>query len=152
MKLIMENWRKHLDEKHVNYSGVFLDETSREQLLNAVKEVMEIPDGWEIKADHMTIKMGPLESKKKKKGKLDFSKIYRLGDKVALTVTEVGKSELAMAVKVKLSLPTKNKTPHITIAVNRAAGGKPQHSNDIEEEEYIPMKKLINLEGTVKEK
>lgn len=53
-----------------------------------------------------------------------------LGNIVVLTVTQLGISDMAIAVRVE-GFPSKNKIPHITLAVN-PDGGKPVMSNKIE--------------------
>lgn len=54
---------------------------------------------------------------------------------------------MAMAVKVNGYI-SKNKIPHITIAVNVAGGGKPVMSNNITD--WQPMNP-VSLKGTVSE-
>lgn len=102
-------------ESDVLYSAVVLDNGSRGSLLSMVEN--EIPDGWNIIAHHMTITMGELKDK------------TDLGKDVTLKVIEMGLSDMSMAVKVD-GYESKNKIPHITIAVN-PNGGKPVMSNDI---------------------
>ena len=133
MKLIMENWQRYLTEQNISYSGVILDETSKQKLLN-----LPIPAGWEPVAHHMTITLGPLVHKK---GKHDFSKSYPVGSPISLTVISVGLDERAMAVKVEApsEISSKMSFPHITVAVNRVGGGKPFHSNKIPEENFEPL-------------
>lgn len=114
----------------VLYSAVVLDNASRSRLLEFVGD--KIPTGWKTYGHHMTINMGPLKSD------LD------LGKNVTLTVTALGLSDKAMAVKVE-GYPSKNAIPHITVAVN-PDGGKPVISNDITKWQDI---KRFNLMGTV---
>ena len=102
-------------ESDVLYSAVVLDNGSKNSLLSMVEN--EIPDGWNIIAHHMTITMGELKDK------------TDLGKDVTLKVTEMGLSDMVMAVKVE-GYVSKNEIPHITIAVN-PNGGKPVMSNDI---------------------
>tara|TARA_R100000234_G_scaffold103753_1_gene73326 strand:+ start:173 stop:616 length:444 start_codon:yes stop_codon:yes gene_type:complete len=144
MKLLFENWRKYLlTEQNISYSGVVLDEPSKQKLL-----ALDIPEGWEPIAHHMTITMGPLMHPK---GKHDFSKTYPVGTEVELPVIAVGLDERAMAVKVEAPNPIKTKSfPHVTVAVNRAEGGKPFHSNKIPEENFQPLSGIV-LKGTVQE-
>jgi hypothetical protein len=54
-----------------------------------------------------------------------------LGSSQILTVTQIGKSDMVIAVRVE-GFPSKNKIPHVTLAVN-PEGGKPFMSNKIEE-------------------
>ncbi|HAW20198.1 MAG TPA: hypothetical protein DCX14_08455 [Flavobacteriales bacterium] len=92
MKLLMENFKKYLNEQNISYSGVVLDDESKQKLLN-----LSTPEGWEPVAHHMTITMGPLVHKK---GKHDFSESYAVGQEIELPVISVGQDERAMAVKV----------------------------------------------------
>lgn len=144
MKLILENWRQYLTEQKISYSGVVLDEQSKQKLLE-----LSIPEGWEPVAHHMTITMGPLQHPK---GKHDFSEFYPVGAEVSLPVVAVGQDERAMAVKVKppAEINKKISFPHVTVAVNREAGGKPFHSNKIPEENFKPLSGII-LNGVVEE-
>jgi len=103
--------------KKVLYSAVVLDEKSHDELLAKFKD--SIPEGWKTFAHHMTIVFG--------KGLDDRSEV---GKRVTLTVTELGKSDKAMAVKVE-GYPSANEIPHITLAVNTLEGGKPFMSNQI---------------------
>ena len=112
MGLLMED-----DPRKVLYSAVVLDNQSSEYLLNRFSE--EIPNEWNKFAHHMTISFG--------KGIEDES---LLGNIVVLTVTQLGISDMAIAVRVE-GFPSKNKIPHITLAVN-PDGGKPVMSNKIE--------------------
>jgi len=144
VKLILENWRQYLTEQKISYSGVVLDEQSKQKLLE-----LSIPEGWEPVAHHMTITRGPLQHPK---GKHDFSEFYPAGAEVSLPVVAVGQDERAMAVKVKppAEINKKISFPHVTVAVNRDAGGKPFHSNKIPEENFKPLSGII-LNGVVEE-
>ena len=97
------------------YSAVVLDAASRNKLIDMVHD--RIPDGWPTIAHHMTITLSPLKDK------------TDIGKEVTLIVTDIGLSDKAMAVKVS-GYPSKNETPHITIAVN-PDGGTPKMSNEI---------------------
>ena len=57
-----------------------------------------------------------------------------------------------MAVKVDppAEISDKISFPHVTVAVNRAGGGKPFHSNKIPQENFEPLTG-ISLEGVVEE-
>ena len=145
MKILFENWRKYLlTEQNISYSGVVLDEPSKQKLL-----ALDIPEGWETVAHHMTITMGPLTHPK---GKHDFSTTYPVGTEIELPVVAIGRDERAMAVKVDAPSPIKTKSwPHVTVAVNRAEGGKPFNSNKIPEENFDAPPKKIVLSGIVQE-
>lgn len=130
--------RKVLDSKDmykqsdVLYSAVVLDTASRTFLLDFVEDL--IPEGWKVIAHHMTIKLGELKDKSD------------IGQEVTLTVTDIGLSDMAMAVKVT-GYVSNNEIPHITIAVN-PDGGKPVMSNQITN--WRPVKKVM-LNGVVTE-
>ena len=119
-------------QSDVSYSAVVLDPASKSRLLEFVGD--KIPQGWNVYAHHMTINMGPLKDK------------TDIGKNVTITVTALGLSDMAMAVKVD-GYTSKNVTPHITVAVN-PNGGKPMMSNDIIKWQDI---KNFNLIGTVTE-
>ena len=106
------------DKKTISYSAVVLDHESSELLLNKFNG--EIPDGWKKYAHHMTIALGKA-----------IEDENLLGSSQILTVTQIGKSDMVMAVRVE-GFPSKNKIPHVTLAVN-PEGGKPFMSNKIEE-------------------
>jgi len=124
-------------KKKVLYSAVVLDEQSKSKLLTALG--YQIPEGWKTFAHHMTIVFG--------KGLPEEIK-SDLGKVVDLRATEIGKSDLVMAVKVD-GYPTNNDIPHITLAVNTAAGGKPFRSNKITN--WEPLDSYLHLRGTVTE-
>jgi predicted kinase len=117
--------------KKVLYSAVVIDDVSRNMLLREFGSI--IPDDWKIFAHHMTITFG--------KGVEDESE---LGKEVGLVVTEIGKSDMAIAVMVE-GYPSSNKIPHITLAVN-PDGGKPFMSNQITDWEKSSR---LKIRGTV---
>ena len=117
------------------YSAVVLDEQSKNKLLAAVGS--KIPEGWKVYAHHMTVVFG--------KGLDNKSQI---GKNIKLVVTQLGFSDMAMAVKAE-GYPTKNKIPHITIAVNTAEGGKPYNSNQISD--WSDSDLSLELTGVVTE-
>ena len=110
------------DKKSISYSAVVLDHESSELLLDTFNS--EIPDGWKKYAHHMTISLGKAVEDEN-----------LLGSVQTLIVTQIGKSDMAVAVRVE-GFPSKNKIPHVTLAVN-PEGGKPFMSNKIEEWEDI---------------
>lgn len=126
------NSKDMYEQTSVSYSAVVLDDNSRNTLFGKVGKL--IPSDWKVIAHHMTINMGELKDK------------TDLGKDVTLTVTEVGLSDMAMAVKVE-GYKSKNAIAHITIAVN-PKGGKPFMSNGIED-----WKPILNfkLNGKVTE-
>lgn len=110
-----------LDEsevKKVLYSAVVLDGRSKQRLIQRFQD--QIPEGWEIIAHHMTINLGPINSK--------FQKF--IGMKVELSVNDIAIDNKVLAVGVS-GFESLNAKPHITIAVNRQGGGKPKDSNNL---------------------
>jgi len=110
----------------MSYSALVLNPVGRKSLLKSLAPL--IPNGWEVVAHHMTIefpaKSHPLEG------------AYRLVYPIAFACD--GK---VCAVKLKgvgIAKESKNETPHITIAVNRAEGGKPVMSNNLTDWQKIP--------------
>jgi tRNA nucleotidyltransferase (CCA-adding enzyme) len=72
----------------------------------------------------------------------------QINQKVELVAYEIGFSEKAIAVKVS-GFYSKNEISHITLAVNRLAGGKPFDSNKIKD--WVKLEKNIELSGFVQE-
>ena len=140
----------------ISYSAIVLTEQDRQNLLAQLTSL--IPPGWEVIAHHMTICMGPLihpKESKRLKGH-DYSAFGEPGTPHVLRVTEVGMDDRAMAVKVDSPAMTQNEKKggfaHITIAVNRAGGGKPFHSNKIPLQNFNDMSDLgIMVKGKVEE-
>ena len=116
----------------VLYSCVLLDDKSHGLLLN--KFANDIPEGWRPYAHHMTINLGELKDKSP------------IGRVVTLTVTHVGKSNMAMAALVE-GYPSKSENPHVTLAVN-PEGGKPAMSKEITNWKRI---RSFTITGTVTE-
>lgn len=129
LKKILESKDMYPDS-NILYSAVILDEQSRTNLISRFKS--DIPEAWKIIGHHMTIAFGkPVENKE------DLSKT------VSLRVTELGISDMAIAVKVE-GYQSKNKISHITLAIN-PDGGKPVMSNDITNWESVAQMKLTGV-------
>jgi hypothetical protein len=122
----------------VSYSAVVLDEESRTRLINFMNAKNLIPEGWEILAHHMTINMGELSSENKK----------NIGMSIELTANDVAEDDKVIAVGVS-GFPSNNPKSHITVAVNRANGGKPQMSNNLTDWKRISVP--IQLRGVITE-
>ena len=116
--------------KKPTYSAVLLDDKSRNLLLSTYQS--EIPNGWKVIAHHQTIQFGKL--------------VDNTGTPITLKVVAVGKSDKAFAVKVE-GYHSANKIPHITIAINKSAGGRAVDSNNIIN--WQPVNNGITLTGTV---
>jgi hypothetical protein len=115
------------------YSAVVLDTKSKEKIL----EVINVPEGWDKIAHHMTINMGALADKE------------LIGKKFDMRVIGVASDDKVIAVKVETDAPSKNQIKHVTVAVNRDAGGKPVMSNFLTGWEKVKTPFFIS--GTVEE-
>jgi hypothetical protein len=107
---------------NVSYSAVVLDNNSRNMLIKVFKSM--IPEEYEIIAHHMTIKMGALEAGSKAKEDMNN------GTTIILNVKDYAINDKVMAVGVD-GYESNNIKPHITLAVNKKAGGKPVMSNKL---------------------
>jgi hypothetical protein len=103
---------------NISYSAVVLDESSRNRLIRRFESL--IPEGWEVVAHHATIKLGELDPNEK----------WMINEEITLSVNDFAMDDKVMAVGVSGS-ESHNAKPHITIAVNRQAGGKPMMSNKL---------------------
>ncbi len=115
---------------NVAYSAVVLDDKSRERLIERFKSA--IPDDWEIIAHHMTINLGEIDP--------NFEKYLEMP--VRLNVEEFAMDDKVAAVGVS-GFESKNAKPHITLAVNRKAGGKPVMSNNLTNWERLKRPLLV---------
>ena len=146
MNKLFENWRRYVNEvamgfdmaKSIEYTAFVLDDASHQKLAQLA------PEGWKVFAHHMTM-IPPTEQKQR----LPTEQFYE----GCLTVTGIAKNERVIAVRVDAeSQNLYNKIeglPHITIATNPKAGGKPAMSNEFVEEEFQPVK--IKVCGKVEE-
>jgi hypothetical protein len=105
------------------YTAVVLDINSAKKLMDEVKEI--VPSDWELICHHMTINMGSFDS-----GPAPAAG-FKLCQDVELKVTTFAQDGKVMAVGVECPVPSNNAIKHITVAVNRAGGGKPFHSNKL---------------------
>ena len=125
----------------MSYTAIVFDEDTQALLEGEyVAHTKNHTEGWEDKFHHLTITMGT-----NSKGKYPF----QVGERVTLRVTHLGQSPLATA--FQCSLPegkkVKNDIPHITCRVNRDGGGKPKHSNDIQD--WFLLEEPFEVIGTV---
>ncbi len=134
LKKILEAQDMYKDSD-ILYSAVVLDEKSKGLLMQAFRSI--IPDDWKIYVHHMTIAFGKgVENK------------VELGKEVALTVTKIGVSDMAIAAGVE-GYPSKNAIPHITLAIN-PNGGKPVMSNNITNWKSITPFTVVGIVTEVK--
>lgn len=132
---IKQKLRENMGKK-VSYCAVVLDEKGKNILASKVGN--EIPEDWKPIMHHMTIGFG--------KSLEDLGLNEYEGQTVELVVEALGKSKMAIAVKVN-GFKTLNNIPHITIAINANEGGKPVMSNDITNWENI---KSFTITGIIK--
>jgi len=129
------------------YSAVVLDDDNRARLIKFVDGVLKIPDEWFYRdwkriAHHMTIGF---------KQPVPDHLRDDIGKPVQLTVTKLGISSDAIAVRVD-GYHSNNKIPHITIAIPK--GGKPFNSNLIKDwhDVRFPDGELVEFQVTGKVK
>lgn len=119
------------------FFGVFLDEESKKEILEKVRELTIIPDNWKIFCHHMTLVFN--DGKKN----IDTTQYEtRLGEEVELKIISIGKSSEAIAFEVDFK--SANKRSHITIAC--APGIPPVKSNYITRWESIEE---FSVKGTI---
>lgn len=140
----------------ISYTGVVLDKTSHNRLVDMVSAMPQVqgllPELGKPVAHHLTLTLGELQDPELK----EF-----LGQEGEITCTHLGISDKSIAVKcsseVRFSNGTINwesmtkkgngKFPHITVYVNKGAGGRPVDSNNITD--FISLKQPLKLQGTV---
>ena len=114
--------------KSIEYTAFVLDGVSHQKLAQLA------PKNWKVFAHHMTM-IPPTEQKQR----LPTDQFY----KGCLTVTGIAQNERVIAVRVDSeSQNLYNKIeglPHVTIATNPAAGGKPAMSNEFSEQDFQPI-------------
>ena len=125
---------------NISYTAVILDDISRENLRKEFNSWDgAFPQGWEWIAHHMTIKLGQLSEDLRNE---------LLGKKVILKITKIADNDKVMAIGVT-GCYCERKIPHVTLAVNRADGGKPHMSNDLKD--WFPYSTNFDLTGTIQE-
>lgn len=140
MKLLLENWKRYVNEsfdmaKGIEYTAVELDDNSHQALSKLIK----------IYAHHMTIVPPTLQQSEPR---YNYPK-YPIGSEVPLKAVAIAQNDKVIAVKIESDIPTKNKIAHVTIAT--IGDGKPMDSNNFEESDFKPLAKPINLSGVIKE-
>lgn len=124
----------------ISYSGVVLDNVSRNKLIDMFRSI--IPLEYEIIAHHMTINMGALVDGSREKFDMEHN------TPIPLRVVDYAIDNLVIAVGVE-GYSSKNEKPHITLAVNRKAGGKPYLSNKLTN--WKPIERPFIVTGKVEE-
>ena len=129
----------------IAYTAIVLTKEYRDRLLEAISpEYMEGKKDWELILHHVTLNMGPYKGNREED----------LGRMVAFSTRTYLEDDKVSAVSVQLPgfITSQNAHPHITVAVNRAAGGKPVMSNNLpwgNSEDERPF--AWDLEGTLEE-
>ena len=130
----MKSFREYaIMNESIAYTAVVLDKNSHDLLVSKMKH--HIPEGWVVYCHHMTINMGAYKIRDE------------VGKQVTLTVSSIAHDDKVVAVQVH-GYPSSNSQPHITVAVNKAGGGKPKDSNTLKKWESTPP---IRLTGTITE-
>lgn len=127
------------------YTAVVLTPESRAKLLSVVAaNIQTMGPDWETIAHHMTICLGPLASMGE-----NVAKEFPVGSQATLEVVGAAINGSVFAVKVDSKVPSKNRTKHITIAVNKAKGAKPVMSNYLTDWTSFPVP--LKLNGVIEE-
>jgi len=128
----------------MSYVAAVLTPQSREALLNLVGEI--IPNHFEEISHHLTVHMGQ---------KQPYDKI---GRKVQIIIDKIAISKTIIAVSADpenlIGFTSNNSIPHITVALDRAAGARPVHSNLLKD--WTPLddhfdEKTIVLDAVIQE-
>lgn len=132
----------------ISYTALVLDEKSKYKLNKIFQEI--IPEDFEFIAHHMTIKMGgvPEEGYVLKHKDKEINIVETLGFTFRLSVDSFGFTDKVIALGVS-GFPSENENPHVTLAVNRKIGGKPQMSNEITN--WQNLKRPFHITGKVEE-
>lgn len=110
----------------MTYTAVVLTGESQEALINRFAD--RLPDNYFLIAHHMTINMGKAEE----------DVIPLLGKYTTLTVNGFAMDKNVAAVRViPWEVKSKNRVPHITLAVNENENAKPVMSNELTDWEDI---------------
>lgn len=128
------------------YTAVVLDEPSRAKLLEVFVEPLSILEakGFQFQTasgspliHHVTLNMGAFDKRANPE--------REIGEEIAFALSFWGENERVVALGVTAcmyspvtgttfgwpAVCSKNKQPHITVAINIAKGGKPVHSNEL---------------------
>jgi hypothetical protein len=122
--------------KSITRVYIQLDVNSKVKLIEYFKS--QIPSHWTVYADHMTVVYG--------KSLIEIDRQNDNGKLVSLTATHIGKSNMAIAIRVN-GYYSKNELPHITLAVNDKEGGKQLMSNEIKD--WVKLDHEILIYGHV---
>jgi hypothetical protein len=130
------------------YTALVLNAADRGYLISNLRDLGVLNDGWETVAHHVTLQMGRNERWKVEES-LKFS--------YTVIVKSICMNDKVLAVRVAFTsdkIATANDVPHITIQVNRPAGGKPVQSNDLNwqyNELKLELHQQFELFGTIQQ-
>ena len=118
------------------FTAINLEDNSQKKLEGLIPELLST---WEVQCHHVTLHMGE-----------PFTEEEQLMSKdICVTIDAIAQDNKVCAVRVKemttedgKTVTSHNKTPHVTLCVNRSGGGKPKHSNELRGWEAIPELKL----------
>lgn len=139
--------------RRATYSCVVLSADSQKRLREFCEQ--EIPAGWTVHCEHMTICMGSLAQPHTEDNRSVAELIrkqtaaMRVGQQVALRVVSMGRARDVVAVGV-VGCPCCNRNPHITVAV--ASGVQPSLSNRIQRWDILPADRQIGLQGELSQR
>ena len=137
---IITRWEM-LAEIAPQYSGLVLDQESVNRLLASPEVAQYMNPNWTVKAHHMTIRFGG--------GLIGTEHEARLGQRETIHATHIGMTDEGTVSAVAVDGISDNAVPHVTLAVDDAAGGEASHSNRITN--WVPLQQPITLSGIVEE-
>lgn len=121
--------------KGTPYTGVLLDEESREKLRALA------PSDWKFLGHHMVLNMGPMDT--------HLNRPANLGRRYKIVAHLVASNDKVVAVGVWSPLKTFNARAHIAVAVNRKQEGKASDASHLIG--WIKLRPTLELWGTVME-
>jgi hypothetical protein len=121
----------------MRYTAVVLSRESRAALLERFRR--ELPGGWDVEAHHMTLNLGAAAQ---------GPASTWVGQVVELRVVSLARGERVIAVGVEGPVPSSNARPHVTLAVDAAAGGRSREANALTWWEPVEP---LTVWGTVQE-
>ena len=121
----------------ISYTALVLSRPDHERLL----EAFPVIEGWEPIAHHVTINLGSYKGNNRQ----------ALGQKFVIGILSTCSNELVSACRVSLpeGISSANPVPHITMYVNKAAGGKPAMSNKLDWSQEVRLRGALQVQGTL---
>jgi len=121
----------------ISYTALVLSRPDHERLLEVFPSQEE---GWEPIAHHVTINLGSYKGNRQ-----------LLGQKFVIGILSTCSNDLVSACRVSLpeGISSANPVPHITMYVNKAAGGKPAMSNKLDWSQEVRLRGALQVQGTL---